>query len=63
MLLQVLITVSVVVDPIRQAGQAVEHTGKEYPGWIQADHHDEPCEPLFSPLSVLNILCSDDKVA
>lgn len=36
--------VSVVVDPIRQTGEAAEHTGKEYPGWGQAHHPDEPCE-------------------
>lgn len=36
--------VSVVADPIRQAGEAAEHTGKEHPGWVQAVYHDEPCE-------------------
>ena len=44
--------VHVVVDPIRQAGEAIKHTGEEYPGWVQAHHPDEPCK---SPSTVLFI--------
>ncbi len=40
--------IHVFVDPIRQAGEIAEHTGKEYPGWGQALHHDEPRELTFS---------------
>lgn len=46
LLMYILIMISVVADPIRQASKAAEHTGKEHPGWIQADHHDEPCKLL-----------------
>jgi len=37
-----LINVSALVDSIRQVGEAPEHPRKEYPGWIQAHHTDEP---------------------
>lgn len=40
----------VVPDPIRQAGEASEHPGEEYPGWGQAHHYDEPCK--LPPLSL-----------
>lgn len=42
---------NVISDSFRQTGEAAEHTGKEYPGWVQALHLNEPCESL--PLSFL----------
>lgn len=45
-----------VADPLWQAGEAAEHSGKEHSGWVEAFHYDEPRKRLLNCYTILSIL-------